>query len=136
MGRSCAHAASGARFFFFFFSGAKRKDFRRGRSKSLHGSAVILTLVSPGGIVSPGSHGTLSGVSERVFDAERGRKVDAHFRRWSSELLLLSPRKGGDRTEKDRGSLCAGCRGSQPPVSPKKVSSVFSPPSLQTAAGC
>lgn len=61
-------------FFFFSFSGAQRKDFGRGRSKSLHGNAVILLLVSPGGNVSFGNHGTLFGVSERVFYAERWAK--------------------------------------------------------------
>lgn len=128
MGLSYAHAASGARSPPPSSSAAHRgKILRRGRSESVHGSAVILLLVSAGGNVSFGNHGTLFGVSERVFYAERwaqrGRKVDAHFRRRGSELVLLSPRKRAGYTEKDRGSACAGCRGFPLPVSPNKVSS-------------
>lgn len=119
MGLSCAHAASGARFsflFFFFspFSGGQRKDFGRGRSKSLHGSAVILLLVSPGGNASFGNHGTLFIVSERVFYAERWAKRGEKWTRTSDvgaaswcyflqEKEVIKARKTGDPLVKDAG---------------------------------
>lgn len=92
--------------FFFSFSGAQRKDFGRGRSKSLHGNAVILLLVSPGGNVSFGNHGTLFGVSERVFYAERWAKRGEKWTRTSDarvasccyflqEKEVIEPRKTG-----------------------------------------
>lgn len=116
--------------FFFSFSGAQRKDFRRGRSKSLHAKAAILLLVSPGGKVSFGNKwNTLQCERTRLLRrtvGEKGTKVDAHFRRWSSELLLLSPRKGVIKSRETVFAVCAGCRRFQLPVSPNKVSSVLS----------
>lgn len=103
-------------FFFFFSSGAQRKDLRRGRSKSLHGSAVILILVSPGGNVSFGNHGTLFSVSERVFYAERWAKKGEKWTRTSDvgaasccyflqEKEVIKPRKTGDRFVQDAGGF-------------------------------
>lgn len=120
--------------FLFFFRSAQRKDFRRGRSKSVHGSAVILLRVSPGGNVSLGNHGTLFGVSGRVFYAAQRAKRGEKWTRTSdvgaASCCYFPSRKGGDLTEKERGSVCAGCRGFQLPVSPNKVSPVLSLPSL------
>lgn len=89
---------------------------RRGRSKSLHGSAVILLLVSPGGNVSFGNHGTLLSVSGRVFYAKQLAKRGGKWTRTSDvgaasccyfvqETEVIKPRKTGDQFVQDAGGF-------------------------------